>query len=29
MTICINEDKSRNDEYGKDGFTACCPKDTC
>ena len=28
MIICKNgSDPKRNDEYGKDGFTACCPKD--
>lgn len=30
MTICKNtSDPSRNDEYGKDGYTACCTKDSC
>ena len=30
MTICKNiSDPDRNDEYGKDGYTACCPKEAC
>lgn len=30
MTICFNkEDPERDDEKGKDGFTACCSKEEC
>lgn len=30
MTICKNDaDPGRNDEYGKDGYTGCCPKENC
>lgn len=30
MTICKNtSDPGRNDEYGKNGYTACCPKESC
>lgn len=30
MTICNNKsDPSRNDEYGRDGYSACCPKESC
>ncbi len=30
MTICKNtSDPNRDDEYGKDGYTACCPKESC
>ena len=30
MTICKNiSDPNRNDAYGKDGYTACCPKLNC
>lgn len=30
MTICKNtSDPNRNDEYGKDGYTGCCPKTSC
>ena len=30
MTICKNlDDPNRNDEFGKDGYTAACPKDVC
>ncbi len=30
MTICKNaQDPSRNDEYGKDGYSASCPKSLC
>ena len=30
MTICKNDDDpSRADAFGRDGYTACCPKDAC
>lgn len=30
MIICINgKDPDREDEYGKDGYTACCVKEAC
>ena len=30
MVICMNEKTpDRNDNYGKDGYAACCPKPSC
>ena len=30
MTICKNSsDPNRNDGYGKEGYTACCPQESC
>ncbi len=30
MTICKNaQDPSRNDAYGRDGYSACCQKSLC
>merc|ERR1712110_545509 len=31
MTICEfkNKDTSRNDDFARDGYSACCPKETC
>ena len=30
MTICKNaQNPSKNDEYGRDGYSACCPKSEC
>ena len=30
MTICKNyQDPSRNDEYSRDGYSACCPQSVC
>tara|TARA_R110002020_G_scaffold174277_1_gene365379 strand:- start:4104 stop:4400 length:297 start_codon:yes stop_codon:yes gene_type:complete len=30
MTICKNaQDPSRNDAFGRDGYSACCPKSSC
>ena len=31
MTICQYKDKdtSRNDDFAKDGYSACCPKESC